>query len=223
MKKINWEMLGTLATILSLIIAVALAWDQLEARRYLIFLAVVVMTGSIFLVAGRHRVARVLKPKPRLNVTVRDVNCLLTTRTYMIDNRVSVRKKVRETKMQVEIAFKVKNRGRARATDVSTSLKLVLGQDNGVISFVADPKGQAKKLNLVSGQTLPLIVRFPPVEISQQELTLYPNGPYCLEYTYVCAERLRPQTVAVSGRLTKADWTGAPDALEIVREMGFYR
>lgn len=223
MKKINWEMLGTLVAILSLIIAVALAWDQLAARWLLILLTVVLIAGSIVLVAGRHRVAHVLKLKPRLKITVRDVNCLLTTRTYMIDDRASVRKQVRETKLQVEIAFKVKNKGRARATDVCTSLKLVLGQDNGAISFVADPKGGGKKFDLAPGQTLPLIVRFPPVELPQQKVTLYPNGPYRLEYTYVCAERLRPKIVATSGRLTKADWAGDLEALEIIREMGFYR
>jgi hypothetical protein len=223
MKRVNWEMVGAIAGIFSLIIAVVLAWDRIRSSWLLILAVVILLLGLTVLVTSRQSVVYALRPKPHLAVTIRDINCYVTTRTYTMDNRVSERKQVRETKLSVEIAFKVRNKGGVKATDISALLRLILGEQDGTISFKADPTGKGKKFNLVRNQTLPIVVRFPPVELPQEELTLYPNGPYHLEYTYTCTERPHPKTITVKGRLKKADWTGDSEALQVIREMGFYR
>lgn len=223
MKKVNWEMVGAVAGILSLILGVVLARNQIRSSWLPILAVVILLFGLIALVAGRQKVASALRPRPRLAATIRDINCYVTTRTYVLDDRVSGRKEVRETKLSVGITSKIRNKGRVKATDISASLNLVLGEQDDAISYIRDPRRQGKKFNLVRNQILPLVVRFPPFELPQQELSLCPSGPYHLEYTYSCSERPRPKTIIAKGTLEKADWTGDSEALQVVREMGFYK
>ena len=171
-------------------------------------------------------IIKALKPKPRLLITVRDVNCYATKLTkQMISGRAQVRSTVAE--WWVELTAEIENEGRAKATNVQWQAELIIGQGDSAVSLQAGSPRTRRGFNLASKEAHPLAIRFQREELSQEKSKLYPNSPYRLEYTYSCAERSRSQKAAANGRLTKADWIILPsiDAIEpqrFIRSIGFH-
>jgi hypothetical protein len=169
-------------------------------------------------------IIKALKPKPRLLITVRDVNCYARK---LIKQMISGQAQVHSTIAEwwVELTAEIENKGRAKATNVQWQAELIIGQGDSAVSLQAG--SPRRGFNLASKEAHPLAIHFQREELSQEKSKLYPNSPYRLEYTYSCAERSRSRKATASGRLTKADWIilSSIDAIEpqsFIRSIGFH-
>ena len=170
------------------------------------------------------RIIKTLKPKPRLVITVRDINCYVAKRMVQKHDMRRIQT-VMDRTWWVELTARIENKGKAPANNVTWQAELILGEGNSTVSFTKVER--RKSFSLAKRGRHPLVIGFQRVEVPQEVSELYPNSPYRLEYTYSCDEHSRSQKAMYSGRLGKADWIcdphiGDADSLRVIKNVGFH-
>jgi len=163
-------------------------------------------------------ISRALRPKPKLSITVRDINCYVRREIYETD-----RWKGPRLAWWVECTVEITNKRRVKATSVVGAMKLTLRSGDSLV--VRESKRTTKAYILRKPDVRREQIVFEPEYfdpfLNQPLIEFYPDASYCLEYFYSCQERSRQQKATTSGRLTKVDWVGEEENLSVVRKAGF--
>jgi hypothetical protein len=226
MKKVNWEMIGALAGIASLIVTVLIAFSLSVLGKWTpAGIALVVGFGFLVIVVNKRKsIIKALKPRPRLGITVRDIS------VYVVKVTVSEEKRVRGElqtgrhdvlRGNVRCTVRIKNKSRAKATNIHGLIELTFEKTDDALSLTTATQ---VGFNLAGKQEIPLIIRLTLKELLefQEKFELYPDSPFRLEYSYTCDELAKIPIAKATGRLTKADWTGSVEDLKELRETGYY-
>jgi len=163
-----------------------------------------------------------LKPKPRLSITVRDINCYVKREIYETERR----SKGRRIAWWVECAVEIRNKSRATATQVIGSM--ILSLEHRDHTLIRESKKTTKTYRLTKTDVRREKVVFEPDYIDpffqrdhKDHLAFYPNASYQLDYIYSCQERSGTRKATAKGKLTKEDWVGEEKDLLEVRTAGF--
>jgi hypothetical protein len=168
------------------------------------------------------KMLKAIKPKPRLTIAIRDVNC--------IPEKIPVsgpRYRGEAWAWWIECVVEIRNQRRLRglwgivATDVSGVMRLTIGQGDNPLKFETVP-GTARRFSLTKGESCLVRVRFPQKMIifpervkidapagheviSPEQFQYYPTSPYLLEYIYSCSTKSHMKA-SIKGRFAKVDW-----------------
>jgi hypothetical protein len=162
-----------------------------------------------------------LKPKPRLSITVRDINCCVKRETYKTDGREAPR-----IAWWVECAVEIRNKSRATATQVTGSM--ILSLEHREQTLVRESRKTTEPYRLTKPDVRREKVVFEPDYTDpffqrdyKDRLDFYPDASYRLDYIYSCRERSGTRKATAKGKLTKQDWVGEEQDLLKVRTAGF--
>ncbi len=223
MNKINWEMIGALAGISSIILSFAIAWEQIEKRWPWIIISIFASVVLIIAINQRKKIKMFLKPKPHLVMCVKDINCTISVKRQP-SNQGGGSKTVDRLFLNAEVAFEIKNQNPIKATNIfGTSLQLILGEDKKpFILSINTHEDRAKRYTLGRRETLPLLLGFPQNDITDVVQKFYPNVSYTLKYTFKSDDFPSAKTIKVSGIISKCDWRGDEEAIQVLRRTGYY-
>lgn len=179
--------------------------------------------GTLSLIYIRRRnfqkIINSLKPKPKLEIIVRDINCYVSTEFRQEDQNPGVQS--HHIVLDIACGVKITNRSRTVATQVLGEMELTIEQEENTIVCNSKKTGHTYKLAKDDNPRQEYIV-FASKYFVLKDFNYYPDASYYLSYVYQCRENPNKKLkTTFCDKLTKADWVGQKYVPE-VRDNGSY-
>jgi hypothetical protein len=222
------------------VIALYSAWSGSINWPWVILIFAFLITISLIVLRWQEfqKIINALKPKPKLDIIVRDLTCYVSIESRQEDR--NPRMQSPHIALDIVCTVRITNKSKAVATQVLGEMKLTVRQ--GENSFCCKSKRTTHTYKLAK-KDKPRQERivFERKHFPQEDFVYYPDAAYHLDYVYQCRER--PKLVATcNGTLTKSDWVGQryipetltngsfitparwvsdEDVLKLIRRLGF--
>lgn len=151
-----------------------------------------------------QKIINALKPKPKLNIIVRDSTCYVSTKLRQEDRNPRVQSP--HIALDTVCTVKITNKSKAVATQVLGEMKLTVKQGENSSCCKSKRTTRTYELAKKDKPRQDRIV-FEREYFRQEDFVYYPDAAYDLDYVYQCGER--PKLIATcNGTLTISDWVG---------------
>ncbi|MBE9502384.1 MAG: hypothetical protein IMY87_08170 [Chloroflexi bacterium] len=210
MRKIDWGVVAAILTGIGVIVAVIVGRKQLQSMSLAswIWLALLVvgLIGLRLLVLRWQKIIDLFRPKPRLNIIVRDVTCYVSTEFRQEDQK--PRSQSHHIALDIVCTVRITNKSKGVATQILGEMKLTVKQGENSLCCKSKRATHTYKL-AKEDKPRQVIIYFDRRYFLQEDFNYYPDASYRLDYIYQCREHPKKQLIATyNGKLTKADWVG---------------